>query len=41
MDTDGLKQFDLHFPSPWIENEDRDWAFENYIVLKNILLPAA
>lgn len=36
MISDSLRQFDLYFPSIWIEGEDRDWAFKNYLVLKEI-----
>lgn len=36
MISDSLRQFDLYFPGIWIEGEDRDWAFKNYLVLKQI-----
>jgi hypothetical protein len=31
-----LSQFDLHFPSHWIEGQDRDWAGENARVLRQV-----
>ena len=36
MITDSLRQFDLHFPGTWIEGADRNWAFENYLVLRHV-----
>lgn len=36
MKLEELKQFDLRFPSPWIEGEDRDWASENQLALSNL-----
>ena len=36
MINDSLSQFDLYFPSVWIESKDRDWAFKNYLVLRQI-----
>ena len=36
MDIDELKQFNLFFPTPWIEGTDRDWASQNKLALHNI-----
>jgi hypothetical protein len=36
MDIDELIQFDLSFPSTWIESTDRDWAFQSLLALHNI-----
>lgn len=37
MKLEDLKQFDLSFPSPWIEAENRDWASENQLALRNLV----
>jgi hypothetical protein len=37
MNLDDLKQYDLSFPSPWIEGKDRDWASDNQLALRNLV----
>jgi hypothetical protein len=37
MNLEDLKQFDLSFPSPWIEGKDRDWASDNQLALRNVI----
>jgi len=37
MNIEDLNQFDLSFPSPWIEGKDRDWTSDNQLALINVI----
>lgn len=37
MNRDKLKIFEIELPAPWIDGQDRDWAFQSHMLLSTII----
>lgn len=37
LNPDKLKSFEIELPAPWIDDQDRDWAFQSRMLLSTII----